>query len=257
MKSRSLIAVAALVAAAGCQSTSPQDVNAPMDTSGSMESIWIYLSVKYDTNGDGEVTRSEYERDEEAFVRLDTDEDGTITPADFQRETEGGETVSMMGDMRAQIVILRYFQSDPDNTRLPVAELEESAVAYDEDGDGLITREEFERLAPQRERPLMDDDSPMIERMMNGVGSWEAVTGVVDADADGIISRIELLAFFEKRDDGDLVWDMGPPEEEDSGAAEGSLAPDFALQPPHGGDAVRLSDFRGESPVALVFGSYT
>lgn len=37
----------------------------------------------------------------------------------------------------------------------------------------------------------------------------------------------------------------------------GDLAPDFSLEPPGGGPAVALSSFRGRSPVALVFGSYT
>ena len=37
----------------------------------------------------------------------------------------------------------------------------------------------------------------------------------------------------------------------------GSLATDFALEPRGGGAAVTLSSFRGKSPVALVFGSYT
>jgi hypothetical protein len=37
----------------------------------------------------------------------------------------------------------------------------------------------------------------------------------------------------------------------------GDLAPDFELQDPEGNVRVRLSDFRGKRPVALVFGSYT
>ena len=37
----------------------------------------------------------------------------------------------------------------------------------------------------------------------------------------------------------------------------GDLAPDFELQDPEGNVRVRLSDFRGNRPVALVFGSYT
>ena len=37
----------------------------------------------------------------------------------------------------------------------------------------------------------------------------------------------------------------------------GELAPDFELQSPDGAAAVRLSDFRGKRPVALVFGSCT
>ncbi len=37
----------------------------------------------------------------------------------------------------------------------------------------------------------------------------------------------------------------------------GDLAPDSELQDPEGVTRVRLSDFRGKRPVALVFGSYT
>jgi len=37
----------------------------------------------------------------------------------------------------------------------------------------------------------------------------------------------------------------------------GELAPDFELQDPEGNVRIRLSDFRGKRPVALVFGSYT
>lgn len=37
----------------------------------------------------------------------------------------------------------------------------------------------------------------------------------------------------------------------------GDLAPDFELQDPSGSTQVRLSDFRGVRPVALIFGSYT
>ena len=37
----------------------------------------------------------------------------------------------------------------------------------------------------------------------------------------------------------------------------GDRAPDFALAPLGGGELVRLSSFRGDRPVALIFGSYT
>jgi hypothetical protein len=37
----------------------------------------------------------------------------------------------------------------------------------------------------------------------------------------------------------------------------GQPAPDFALKPLDGGSLVRLSSFRGQRPVVLVFGSYT
>ena len=37
----------------------------------------------------------------------------------------------------------------------------------------------------------------------------------------------------------------------------GDLAPDFKLYDISGEDSVTLSDFRGEKPVVLLFGSYT
>ncbi len=37
----------------------------------------------------------------------------------------------------------------------------------------------------------------------------------------------------------------------------GALAPDFELYDVSGEHRVRLSDFRGQKPVALVFGSFT
>ena len=37
----------------------------------------------------------------------------------------------------------------------------------------------------------------------------------------------------------------------------GDLAPDFELRDANGENPVRLSDFRGKKPVALVFGSFT
>ena len=37
----------------------------------------------------------------------------------------------------------------------------------------------------------------------------------------------------------------------------GDTAPDFELGDVNGENPVRLSDFRGQKPVALIFGSYT
>ena len=47
------------------------------------------------------------------------------------------------------------------------------------------------------------------------------------------------------------------PASSGEGPALHTLAPDFELEDAGGKNAVRLSDFRGKSPVVLVFGSYT
>ena len=52
-----------------------------------------------------------------------------------------------------------------------------------------------------------------------------------------------------------LYEERRPIEERAPGV--GDFAPDFALVPLGGGEPVRLSSFRGRTPVALIFGSYT
>ena len=37
----------------------------------------------------------------------------------------------------------------------------------------------------------------------------------------------------------------------------GAVAPDFEVRDVHGKNPVRLTDYRGRKPVALVFGSFT
>lgn len=54
--------------------------------------------------------------------------------------------------------------------------------------------------------------------------------------------------------DAELAWqkkyDIYAPK-------QGTLAPDFELYDVNGEHRVRLSDFRGQKPVALIFGSFT
>ena len=44
---------------------------------------------------------------------------------------------------------------------------------------------------------------------------------------------------------------------DESAPKVGDLAPDFELSDSNGENPVRLSEFRGQKPVALVFGSFT
>jgi hypothetical protein len=50
--------------------------------SGSVE-VWDYLQDKYDANGDGQLTESEYSRGAEKFQRLDVNRDGVISAKDW------------------------------------------------------------------------------------------------------------------------------------------------------------------------------
>ena len=54
--------------------------------------------------------------------------------------------------------------------------------------------------------------------------------------------------------DSALIWQE---KHEPSAPKMGEQAPEFKLFDIAGKNSVRLSDFRGERPVALVFGSFT
>jgi hypothetical protein len=62
-----------------------------------------------------------------------------------------------------------------------------------------------------------------------------------------------LLKTIEFRDE-EVAWQQS---NDPQSPKVGDMAPDFELQDPAGEVRVRLSDFRGKRPVALVFGSYT
>ncbi len=62
-----------------------------------------------------------------------------------------------------------------------------------------------------------------------------------------------LLNTIEFREE-EVVWQR---TNDSQSPKVGDVAPDFELQDPAGKVQVRLSDFRGKRPVALVFGSYT
>ncbi len=74
----------------------------------------------------------------------------------------------------------------------------------------------------------------------------------------GRITARELLAEWSK----DLPADVNAALEailtrDESGPRVGELAPDFSLRRLGATERVRLSDFKGQRPIALAFGSYT
>ena len=49
----------------------------------------------------------------------------------------------------------------------------------------------------------------------------------------------------------------GVAQRDQSGPNEGEMPPDFELKRLGSDETVRISDFRGKRPVAMIFGSYT
>ncbi len=221
--------------------------------------VWEYLHAKYDANGDDAVALEEYDRGEGAFARLDGDRDGRITASDFR--TGGGMMEDMLAFM-AQMLVMQLFDDGVDSDLLHIAELEEAVGMLDVNFDGAVDVEELSgRIAA-----LGDSDDGMLRTMLSRRDPYETLASVIDEDGDGALGRMELLDYFIRNDDGDMLWESegrsSDAEEGErppitSGVAEGEWAPDFELAPPTGGDRIRLSSFRGSKPVALIFGSYT
>jgi len=260
--------VTGLLLFAGCQAADDAEpalgAAAPMDMQG-LDTTWEYLVIKYDADGDGRVSAAEYKREGGRFDRLDRDRDGALTPADFERGRG-----NMMLVMQSQRIIGRYFQDDDDNQVLAIVELERTAIAYDANGDGVITQVEFVAVAEARQVPLAGDDSEIVRRVMEDADPWETLVAYADADDDGHVAVEELLVVFRRQDDdGDLVWNIRDPgarrgrgggaraERPVTGPEAGSPAPDFTLFPPEGGMPTHLASLQGNKPVALIFGSYT
>jgi len=249
------------------------------------DAVWTFLASKYDADADGRVGVDEYTRDAGAFARLDRDGDGTITASDFDVGGGPGGGMPSMAAMRSRMgtmIVSRYFQADGDESELDPDELVEAFHGYDADGDGSIDADEFDARAETiGAMPMM------------GMDRFEILASSVD-DEDGLITSRELLTYFHASDsNGDGVWTMGggapapgsgghpvargsaedaareddeaprtrEPATADAGppeiATEGDVAPDFRLEPMHGGEPVTLSSHAGEKPVALIFGSYT
>ena len=71
---------------------------------------------------------------------------------------------------------------------------------------------------------------------------------------DNLVLGADLLVHSMEWRNEELAWQRS---KDPQSPKVGDLAPDFVLQDPEGNEEVRLSDFRGKRPVALVFGSYT
>lgn len=71
---------------------------------------------------------------------------------------------------------------------------------------------------------------------------------------DPIALGLEVVSQMQETRAQELSWQL---ETDRQAPKVGEEAPDFVLQDPSGHTKVRLSDFRGKRPVALMFGSYT
>lgn len=223
-------------------------------------SAWNYFRTKYDADGDGSVRESEYNRRGGAFARLDRTGDGILQPEDFA--TPDSVRRSIVTEVLATRVIFGYFQGSGDPRELSLDELFTSAESLDSDENEVLDEFEFRSQANQRIEKTHKND---MTRMLGERDPWTVLVDGIDLDEDGTLSFSEFETFFEDVGDGDFILTLhsktqngnNPGRIPVTGPRVGQVAPDFELCPPEGENAVKLSDFAGRRPVALIFGSYT
>ena len=71
---------------------------------------------------------------------------------------------------------------------------------------------------------------------------------------DNLVLGADLIIHSSQWREDEIAWQQSLDAKSPK---VGDMAPDFELQDPEGNVRIRLSDFRGKRPVALVFGSYT
>jgi hypothetical protein len=248
-----------VLAACASHGGEPREVLALEDDA----SVFGYLAAKYDADGDGSIAPAEYSRAGARFEDLDADGDGALTQADFPDEVYGESKgiADMPPELRARLraaydaraAVLTYLQPDPEADGLSREGLDAALAALDQDGDGALAPEELARATDARP--------------WAGPGqAWDLLAAAIDrpGDGDGRLSRAELEAYHAAMagDDGLLRgppsgWSAGRSGPAGDGPAVGAFAPDFTLAEPDGRGAVRLVQWRGKKPVALIFGSYT
>ena len=146
---------------------------------------------------------------------------------------------------------------------------------FDDDGDGKVTKKEFE--GPDRMFDRFDTNkdgtvtqSEVRERRRRGRGSMGGRSGgadklkrAADSDKSGSVSKKEWDAYFDKMDengdgvldDGELRAALAGSDYADSAPKLGSAAPKVTVARRSDGKSAALEPKR--KPLVLVFGSWT
>jgi len=144
---------------------------------------------------------------------------------------------------------------------------------YDADGDGKITKQEFQgperfwdRLDANGDGELTREEVGKMRRRGRGEnqrGGGNGLMRAADTDRDGKVSKAEWDAYFKKMDEngdgqldeGEMRAAMAGGSYNDSAPKVGAPAPKVSVTRQADGAKVELS--RLKKPTVLVFGSWT
>lgn len=213
---------------------------------------WKHLQERYDADGDGRVTAEEYGRGQRGFENLDRDGDGVVTARDFRQRGGRGRPSAKPEDAARRAALAQrladYLGPVINRDGKPGLARGEwdrfvKALRFDEQGHLVVASLEAELGADRQAR-------------MGGMAGRFLVQAL-DHDGDRAVRREDLEGLFTTLDHDDSgVLEQGAEITLPPGVGE--MAPDFELpllsQPEQ---TVKLSSFRAQRPVVLIFGSYT
>ncbi len=177
---------------------------------------WDATRTLYDKDADGAISRTEFGGTDADFARLDRDRSGTLTAPDFDFSPH-----ALTPSPGAQL----FFQADRDgNGKVTREEFDGVFRALDGNGLGFLSQDELRnafapRPAPPRNAPVQP----------SGPSRWTLVKGLFRQE-------IGSLRPGPKLDDP---------------------APDFSLRTIDGREEETLSKLVGPKPVVLIFGNFT
>ena len=238
------------------------------------------LLAALDSDGDGKLSSNELDRAVAVLRSLDEDKDGTVSGPEMGIRPGGG------GPGRRGPTAPPFDQWDANGDgKVSREEAPERAHErwnrMDRNGDGFIDQKEQEEVQAMFRR-MRERGGPQTGggRGARGEGIWKVLAEKYDRDKNGEITLEEYgrseerFGQLDKNDDGKLTLADLTSGRRNAGAGNtvrgpegppkvGDEAPDFEL--PFAtkdgkvaeGRNVRLSSFKGEKPVALIFGSYT
>jgi hypothetical protein len=180
---------------------------------------WEATRKRLDRDGDGRITREEFSGPDADFARLDRERDGVLTAADFD------------------------FSVNPQAPPI-------GAVMFagaDRDGNGKVTREEFDTLFSMFDRTRQGflSQTDLVEAL-TPPSRPPAGRGVRMSDLGGPSKATLVRGLFTQE-----LGSLQPGLKLDESAT------DFTLKTNDGKEEVTLSKLIGPRPVVLIFGNFT